>query len=77
MDVKAVRPGEEGERRLAVADFCGECLAVCLRHIRRVTHDQFESFSGDRSEQIAFEKADATDHFIERGILASEGECVG
>jgi hypothetical protein len=59
-----------------VANFDGERLAISLRHIRRVAHDQFELFAGDGREQVAFEEADAVGDIIESSVLASEGKCV-
>ncbi len=59
VDVEPILAGKQRQRRLMVADFDRERVAIGRRHVRRIGDDEVKTLCTNRREQIPFKKADA------------------
>src|SRR5262245_30432921 len=68
-DAEAARTALEGRQRLVLAHADGQFRNILVRDIGRITYNAVKLLAGvQRSKQITFEKPDAADDIVLRGI---------
>ncbi len=74
-DREAVRPSVQGRVRLVVANAGRQGGEVGVGDVRRVAEDEIEALAGwERSEQVAFEKADALGDAVFGRVAGGHGQ---